>query len=179
MKITCLDRHLYVCAQREVQPILDRDKTFWNIISIREPCTPPPRFRGAKDVLSLVFEDVDTDTDEGGRAVHAEDIEKAFTFVDERPSEPILLHCRFGLSRSTALALLLIARGMIERGESEVETAAVEQLLALRPHAVPNCRVLELGLSRIMPEEAARVMMVAMANHPRLAENRFIKPNRS
>jgi len=182
MIVPALGRHLYVCALREVQPILDRDKAFWHIVSIRTPMSPPAaRFRWALDVLPLVFDDIETagtPEAEGLRPVQVEDLKKVFAFLDERPGKPMLIHCRAGVSRSTGLALLLIARGMIQRGDPDVTTAAVDQLLALRPHAVPNCRILELGLAQCMPADRAREVMVTMSNHPQLIQNRFINPNR-
>ncbi|MCB1103020.1 MAG: hypothetical protein KDL10_11685, partial [Kiritimatiellae bacterium] len=67
---------------------------------------------------------------------------------------------------------------MLQRGDPDVPTAAVDQLLDLRPHGLPNCRILELGLAQCMPADRAREVMVTMSNHPQLIQNRFINPNR-
>lgn len=59
MIVSSLNRHLYVCGRKEVQPILNRDKKFWNIISIREPTNPSPTYFGAKKIRKLAFYDIE------------------------------------------------------------------------------------------------------------------------
>ena len=137
MLIPELNRHLYVCGVRDVPPILRRDPRFWNIISIFDPTDPAPPFIGARQVLRLSFYDVDDGewaAEAGARAVQPQDLEQIFAFVDARPGEAMLVHCRAGVSRSTAVALALLIRGQIQAGSETPTAAAIAQLLQLRPH---------------------------------------------
>lgn len=181
MIIASLNRHLYVCGRKEVQPILNRDKKFWNIISIREPTSPSPTFIGARKILKLAYYDIENPDAPGIddlRLPMREDMEQVLSFVDAIPGEPLLVHCRAGVSRSAATALVLIVRGLVEQRHEDIAKTAAEQLLALRPQAVPNVLVLRLGLKFFLEEAAADEIVVAISNHPRLMENRFVNPTR-
>lgn len=85
------------------------------------------------------------------------------------------MHCWAGISRSTAVALALIARETYAASFTvdEIRTEAPEILLAIRPHAAPNPLILELGLARFLPAEDARRLTVEWVNHPILFSNRL------
>lgn len=102
-----------------------------HIISIQQAALP---YRGAdlsEEVhLLLDFDDV-TDPSRLGAPTLAH-LASAMSFVDSLPAEAVLVvHCAQGVSRSTALALGLLAR--------EVPPARAAALLhGLRPFACPN-----------------------------------------
>lgn len=77
------------------------------------------------------FEDV---TDAGGPTL--EQVASALAFVQQhaRMGGRILLSCYAGVARSTALAFGILAQ---RRGPGD-ESAALDQLLAIRPQAAPN-----------------------------------------
>ena len=181
MMIPELNRHLYVCGVRDVQPILRRDPKFWNVVSIYDPTDPAPTFTGAKSVHRSVFYDVEDAiwaSDVGAKAPQREDVEQIFQFIHARPGEAMLIHCRAGVSRSTAIALGLIIQGHVQIGNMDCVTTAVEQLLALRPQAVPNSLVLRHALGLFMTAEDAVALMMQIYKHPLVLRNRANNPTR-
>ncbi|MCU0776148.1 MAG: hypothetical protein MUF86_00575 [Akkermansiaceae bacterium] len=107
-------------------------------------------------------------------APRAEHLDEVFRFADSMPGEPLLVHCWAGVSRSTAVALVLIVRAMHFDGytEDEIVSEACEILLEIRPQAAPNPLVLEIGLSRFMDADSANRLMVRLVNDPALFQNR-------
>jgi predicted protein tyrosine phosphatase len=183
MFIEELGRHLAVSSIPELERSLKRDAGFWNVISIREPAVPRPVFlRFAKRVHEEIFEDRENiDPDLPSTPPRKEHLEAIFRFVDAHPSEPILVHCLAGLSRSPAVALTLIIRGLLaQRFELDAQQFLVEKavnlLLQIRPQARPNALVLQVGLEQFLSPDAARQLAVHLLNHSTLLENRFVKP---
>jgi predicted protein tyrosine phosphatase len=175
MFIDFLCRHLIVCSAGELSGVTRRDPGFWHAISIMEPSRQPVPTAGLRDVLSLRFDDTQTlDTDDAGLAhPRAEHIEEAFAFADERWGEPLLIQCLMGQSRSAALALGMIARGLFLDEVDPFTEAAVDLLLQIRPQANPNVLVLRLALETFLPAGEAEAATREMVNHPVLLDNRF------
>jgi predicted protein tyrosine phosphatase len=164
-----------------VQPILRRDPKFWNVISINDPTEPAPTFTGARSVHRSSFYDVEDAAwaaGVGARAPQREDIAQIFRFVHARPGEAILIHCRAGVSRSTAISLGLILQGYIQAGITNCVMPAIEQLLVLRPQAVPNSLVLLYALDQFMNTDDAVTVMQQIYEHPRVLQNRASNPTR-
>lgn len=182
MLIPELQRHIAVCGLDEVQPLLRRDVKFWNVVSILEPSTLTPPLQGARKVHRAMFHDVEDivfNDDPDLRPPEREDIEAIFDFVYGLPREPVLFHCRAGISRSAAAALLMIVRGHFALGNERCMERSIEQLLALRPQAIPNTRMLRLGFELFMEKKQAAAWAQAINVHPDLARNRTINPSRS
>jgi predicted protein tyrosine phosphatase len=136
---------------------------------------------GAKSVHRSVFYDVDDAVwakDAGAKAPQREDVAQIFRYVQARPGEPILIHCRAGVSRSTAIALGLIIQGHSKAGKKDCVMTAVEQLLALRPQAVPNSLVLLHALGLFLPTDETVAVLLKIYKHPRVLQNRTIHPTR-
>jgi predicted protein tyrosine phosphatase len=72
------------------------------------------------------------------------DVERLLVFgrvVGETPDAHLLVHCRAGVSRSTAAATLI----MMQANPELPASAALEAVAALRPRAWPNLLMLEFG----------------------------------
>jgi predicted protein tyrosine phosphatase len=171
-----IGRHLTVTSQKEAYELIKADKNFWHVISIHAPNIPRPHFPGAKGVYHVAFDDIENHPVAGeGRCATARDLQDIFHFVDEKPGQPLLVHCQMGISRSAAVAAVLIMRelrfdfieekGLIER--------TAELLVAIRPIACPNVLVLRLGLEQFLPLTDAERLTTALVNHPELFANRF------
>lgn len=177
MFIQCLGRHLAVCSAPELPAVARRDPGFWHLISIMEPSRRLVSGGGLRDVLSLRFDDAENlETAEPGIVFPtAQHLVDAFAFADKRFGEPLLVQCWAGLSRSVAVALGLIARGMFLKSEADFGQSAVETLLEIRPQARPNVLVLRLALESFLPADQAEATAREMVNHPVLLENRFVR----
>ncbi len=178
MFIDCIQRHLAVCAQRDLPRMARVDPDFWNVISVREPTRPKIETRGFKKVHTVIVFDSDTADAahfEGSLGIpRPEHVQGVFRFADSVAGEPILVHCWAGVSRSTAVALALIAREMHADGFrlEEIRKQAPEILLSIRRQAAPNPLILEFGLAEFLPPEEARQLVVEWVNHPAIFENR-------
>jgi predicted protein tyrosine phosphatase len=67
-------------------------------------------------------------------------VKKSLAFAGRlRDSDRLLIHCGYGISRSTALALAILAQA-----EPELDEAAVfQKVLKLRPQASPNALIVK------------------------------------
>lgn len=91
------------------------------------------------DQLVLMFEDVDVVHEDIAMPDIAH-IKAAIEFAREHSDGSVLVHCKAGVARSTALALGILADRLGEGREGE----AVNHLLKIRDCAVPNLVVLDL-----------------------------------
>lgn len=179
MFIEELNRHLTISSIPELPRLLDLDKNFWNVVSIREPRVPKPDcLRNAKRYLEVFFEDREDQPDFPSRPPRSEDVAGMFEFVDAHPGEPVLVHCLAGLSRSPAFALGIIVRGMIgsrwdeQKSQLLVESAS-NLLLQIRRRSRPNGLLLQLSFEQFLLAAKARELAAAFVNHPPLLENRI------
>jgi predicted protein tyrosine phosphatase len=152
-----------------------RKRGFRRIVGCYDPDTRTNRIirfhlPDAPEMLILKF----VDLDDPAPAPHCErselrmprrsDVERALAF--DRPGERLLIHCHAGISRSSAIAVALIAARLGPGHEDD----AVDAVLAIRPQAVPNLAVIRHAdailersgrltaavLARETPEWAAR-----------------------
>ena len=71
-----------------------------------------------------------------------EHIERLVRFASNIPDEAkVLIHCEYGVSRSTAAAYVLLAIALGSGNERE----AYAQMIAAAPHARPNIRMVQLA----------------------------------
>jgi len=175
MFITELQRHLAVCGVREVEQFTKRDKKFWNVVSILEPSMPRQAWRDAKEIHHACFHDAEeSEQGDGIKLPKLADIVEIFRFIDERPGQAMLIHCRAGQSRSAAVALALIVRGLVQSGVTDVAGPAVDNLLEIRRQSCPNALILRQGLSLFLDSERTEALVKQMLNHPQLMDNRFV-----
>jgi predicted protein tyrosine phosphatase len=179
MRFEELGRQLAVASEKEAVALVQAQLNFWNVVSIRAPNVSPVHLRGAKRVHYLVFDDVEQiegNAQEFFRLATGEDLRSIFAFIDLQPSEPLLVHCQAGVSRSTAVALAVIVRSLRSRhfyGDAALIEKAVELLLMIRPSASPNALVLRLGLEHFLSPPEAIFLLQELLKHPQLLFNRF------
>ncbi len=186
MFIEEVGRHLAVSSIPALEMSLKLDKGFWSVISIRQAWVPKPSFLSLAKRFHVVLCDdrEEVDPDVPSRPPRAEDVRGIFEFVDAYPSEPIMVHCVAGLSRSPAVALALIVRGMVQHGwvatnPQPLVEHAVELLLQIRRKARPNVPFLRLCLEQFLPANEANDLAIALVTHKVLMENRLVKQEES
>lgn len=173
-----LQRHLAVCARADLPRMARFDPNFWNVISMRGPTQPPIDRRGFKQIHPVICYDVaggdPSDPEDMLGVPRREHLQAIFRFADSIAGQPILVHCQAGVSRSTAVALALIVRGMYSDGfaAEEIGEQAPQMLLSIRPQAAPNPLILELGLSEFMPSVEAKQLTTVLLRNPVLLANR-------
>ena len=125
-----------------------RSQQITHLITIANPGAdnePPEWFVG--DHLPLWFGDVVSEADARQcktRAVSNDDIKQAIIFfrvVRQQGNARLLVTCDYGASHSPALAYLLRADQLGPGYEAE----ALRDILAVRPDAVPNTHVVNIG----------------------------------
>jgi predicted protein tyrosine phosphatase len=117
-----------------------------HVLSILGPNSPdPPELAAFAPHRRLVlrFHDVIEPRDDQF-APTSEDVERLLIFgreVSETSEAHLLVHCRAGVSRSTAAATLILMQANPEWTAS----AVLDAVAAIRPHAWPNLLKLEIG----------------------------------
>ena len=109
------------------------------LISIGDGDDPLPQgYENAKRKSRLRIADVVT---EEGATV--DDVRQIIQLAEQLRSESgiLLIHCEAGVSRSTATALITYACWLGEGREDE----AMERVIAQRPYAIPNRRIVALA----------------------------------
>lgn len=89
------------------------------------------------DHLVLRFEDVDV-ADESVALPRPDHVRSVLEFARQNTEGKLLVHCKAGVARSTALALAVMA----DRMGAGREADAVEELLRVRPESAPNLLLL-------------------------------------
>jgi predicted protein tyrosine phosphatase len=118
-------------------PVRCADITY--VISIGDANDPLPEgYENAERKVRLLIADVVTD--EGATE---EDVRRIIQLAEELRSKSgtLLIHCEAGVSRSTATALIMYAC-WLGRGR---EVEAMERVIAKRPFAIPNRRMVALA----------------------------------
>jgi predicted protein tyrosine phosphatase len=130
---------LTVCGLDELDEHAARGVT--HILSILDPDWPDPvAFLGFDPHfrVTLRFHDA-IEPDLGIVLPEKADVEAILAFArDAGDVSHLLIHCHAGISRSTAAVLMIMAQAHPD----ESEDAAAERLLAIRPQAWPNSRMI-------------------------------------
>lgn len=152
-------RHYLVCGLRDLPHVSRRDPDFWNLISVLELSGPPVPTAGFPNHIRVACDDV-VEAVSGSEAPDSRQIGEVFRFSDRVAGEPLLVHCMFGESRSTAMALLLLLRDMKLDGFSVAESAKESMLflMTIRPQAKPNPLLLDVGLRMLYSEQEVSVV---------------------
>jgi len=130
---------LTVCGLDELDGHAGRGVT--HVLSILDPDWPEPEAFLAFDPhfrATLRFHDA-IEPAPGVVLPERADVETILAFGREAGDvRHLLIHCHAGISRSTAAMLMVLAQAY----PRESEGAAVERLLAIRPQAWPNSRMI-------------------------------------
>ena len=131
----------------------------WNILSIRGRLNELPlSFPGARSVKTLHFDDVESDyPDDHLFAATPSDIQHALAFAREIGDEPLLIHCHAGISRSTAVAWIIIWDKLKPKPDSVGQ--AFDIVRRVRPILLPNRHILRLGIEALAPKETQKTIM--------------------
>ncbi|MCX8109285.1 MAG: hypothetical protein N3G20_10830 [Verrucomicrobiae bacterium] len=145
MYIAELDQEIAIHSVFEAQSLVDCQRNYWNVISIVDALAERPTFESARRVLYLRFDDVDgTSWFQEGVLATQTDVRRALRFAREIKNEPLIIHCTAGVSRSPAIAWVVICDKL--RGHTNAGQLATQIVLRLRPQSLPNRHVLNLGL---------------------------------
>lgn len=150
MDIDLFKRKLKIVGVEEALRLSKAELTGWNILSIGGRMDAPLSFPGAKSTKSLHFDDVEDDCPEDGAfAATPEDIQEALEF-SRGIVGPLLIHCQMGISRSTAIAWIIIYDKL--KAEPGAVRQSFEFVHKLRPILSPNPHVLRLGVKALAPK---------------------------
>ena len=95
-----------------------------------------------------------------------EQVKKGLAFIMEHIEEgPVIIHCKAGKSRSSAMALGVLSKLYPDKSENEL----LDMLLAIRPQAAPNILMVEM-----LDELTGRggKLVKAVLDHPVISEQR-------
>jgi len=109
------------------------------LVSIADPGEGPPK-KADRVEKRLCLEFEDSDLDSNPNPPTREHVKKLILFFkDIKKEDKLVIHCFAGIGRSTAAALIFL---YLKRPLENLDTLYLE-LLALRPIAKPNLRMLE------------------------------------
>jgi hypothetical protein len=107
-----------------------------------------PQFSKAKKVSSHHFHDITSKSKIGGQLCTKQDIKDILSFSQKCIGESLLIHCAAGISRSTAVAFLIVLNAIKDKCKNPAEEA-LAAVYKIRPIMYPNKHILELGISLI------------------------------
>ncbi|MFN3233030.1 MAG: phosphatase [Alphaproteobacteria bacterium] len=122
---------LSICAMHDVHEAMD-EIAATHLLSMLDHGTrvETPDHLHPRHHLHMHFSDTDDRNDPNAPTIN--DIRRIHSWADDVPEDGrIVIHCYMGISRSTSVALGLMARHMRP-------TDAAEKLLKIRPQAAPN-----------------------------------------
>lgn len=135
---------LTVCGLEELEG--HRESRVTHVLSILDPGIPDPIAFGRYDRhhrTTLRFHDI-IEPVPGMILPERRHVEEIVAFGEELVDDlgegrdgHLLIHCHMGISRSTAAMITMLAMAR----PSEPEDAVVDRLVAIRPHAWPNARM--------------------------------------
>ncbi len=141
-----------VLGQVEAQELVTLDPRRGQIISVWGKLDgSPASFESPKRILHLGFDDVTADDPgEGLFAATEADIARALEFAREAWPGPLLIHCHAVISRSPALAWVVLW----DRLGATLPAAreALEIVRRVRPEIEPNPHIMRLGVMQLCGE---------------------------
>ena len=158
MHIEAINQEFVILSQEEAVRFHRKRQRHWNILSIcNHRKTAPVEFPNARKIKRLWFDDVEGDFPEDGQfAATANDIKIAIAFSQDVEHEPLLVHCYGGISRSTAIAWLIIYDKLKPRRDAV--RRAFDIVRELRPIMEPNRHILRLGITVLALERARKTI---------------------
>ena len=166
---------LTVCGLEELES--HRDARVSHVLSILDPGIPDPEAFGRYDRhhrTTLRFHDI-VQPMPGLILPERSHVEEIVAFgeeiVEDGEGGHLLIHCHMGISRSTAAMLMMLAASYPDETEEEI----VARLVAIRPQAWPNARMIGfaddlMGREGRLSEAVSRLHARQIAAKPHLAE---------
>lgn len=153
-----------------------RKRDFDRIIGCYDPDTRPSKIiqfhqPDPPKLLIVKFADLDEpappphDARDELRLASDNDVQAALAF--DSPADRLLVHCHAGISRSSAIALTILAARMGPGSERR----AAEELFRIRPEAVPNLHVVALA-DRILARGGHLLEAILASETPKSRERR-------
>ncbi len=168
MFIECIQRHLGVCAYKDLTAFAKNDPKFWNLISLLGPEAPDPSKIGFRGHHRACFHDVGSSGGTENTLANLDAMREVLKFIDKRPGEPMLVHCAMGISRSTATALVILLREALANGTPDAVATCVDAIFQIRPQARPNSFVLFTGLQCFLDKSEAKSILMQAYRDPRM-----------
>jgi predicted protein tyrosine phosphatase len=164
MHIESLNQEMMILGVNEALDMSAAELAGWNILSIRGRMFDfPLSFPGARRIKTLHFDDVLADVPEDNIfCARPEDIQAAIAFSREIGDEPLLIHCQAGISRSTAIAWILLYDKLKDRPGAVHQSFDIVR--KLRPILWPNRHVLRLGVEALVLVGRRRRIMQEFLN---------------
>ena len=130
---------IQICSLRVARKI--NHSTYDGIITIEDSLVDEPLRIDQADCPQLVlcFDDIASPKD-GWILPDKRHVQSALNFADELRGGSLLIHCHAGISRSSAVALAIIAKGL---GAGK-EKRAFKELENINPNCAPNALVIWL-----------------------------------
>ena len=115
--------------------------TYDGVITIEDSLVDEPLRIHQADCPQLVlcFDDIASPKD-GWVLPNKKHVQSALNFADELRGGSLLIHCHAGISRSSAVALAIIAKGLGAGNEKR----AFKELETINPNCAPNALVIRL-----------------------------------
>ena len=163
---------LTVCGLHELDGHCASEVT--HVLSLLDPGTPEPTAFSTYDPhvrATLYFHDA-IEPAPGLALPQMSDVETILAFArDAGDVRHLLIHCHLGVSRSTAAMLMVLAQAF----PGEAEGALVDRLMAIRPQAWPNSRMIgfadeRLGREGRLKAALGRIYALHLMRRPDLAE---------
>ena len=131
---------IHICSLGTAREIYH--STYDGVITIEDSFVDEPlRINHAEcPQLVLCFDDIASPKDDWVLP-SKKHIQSALNFADELNGSSLLIHCHAGISRSSAIALAIIAKGL---GAGKEKQACIE-LEKVNPNSAPNALVVRLA----------------------------------
>lgn len=114
-----------------------------------------PKFRGAKSFCQQYFHDIDRETED--RILCTRDhLWEIIKFGRKAQGKPLLVHCHAGISRSTAVAFLLVLDAIKDKSEQPADDA-LSIIYNVRRECQPNAHIIKLGIPLLARGEVEEV----------------------
>lgn len=150
-----------VCGLPEVENLLENEPNKWNVVSIWSEYydvelrnkiwvngnlnTSQPVLKGAKSIESHYFHDANYQSDDEVVLCDEQNIKSILSYARSHRGEPLVVHCYGGISRSTALAFLILLDNIKDVAEEPIEDA-LAIVHHIRPQLMPNKHIINIGL---------------------------------
>lgn len=145
-------KEFVIASEVEAQKLVDKKPFYWNVISIwsgggGKHGTIQPHFPKAASVHQERFHDINR-PEEGRILCTINEVDAIRKYARAHHGEPLLIHCHAGISRSTAIAFLIVLDALKDKVVNPAEEA-MRYVYQKRPIMVPNRHIIDVGIPAI------------------------------